>query len=334
MDSLLQQLKKMTVVVADTSDLESIEKWKPQDVTTNPTLITAAAGQKKTQDLLNMALRKAILEAGKGASRDLVLDLATDHLSVEFGAYILKFIYGRVSTELDPRLSYDMQACVEKARRITDLYQMMKIPRDRILIKITSTYEGIKAAEILEREGIHCNLTLLFGLHQAVAAAEARVTLISPFVGRILDWYKMKSGRQSYLPSEDPGVISVTSIYHYLKHFGYQTELMGASFRNIGEITELAGCDLLTISPTLLSELDSTTGVLVKKLSPDVSRQLPIEKIKNPLDATIFEQAHQQNIMAKEKLQEGIKGFTDALLRLQGILSDVWQADASLSAGW
>lgn len=271
--NLLEQLREMTIVVADTGDIQAIETFTPRDATTNPSLITAAAQMPQYQEIVDDTLKKAREELGKGADASEVAKLAFDRLAISFGLKILQIIPGRVSTEVDARLSYDTQATVEKAHYLISQYEAAGIGRDRVLIKIASTWEGIKAAEILEKEGIHCNLTLLFGIHQAIACAEAGATLISPFVGRILDWYKKETGRDSYPSAEDPGVVSVTKIYNYYKKFGYKTEVMGASFRNIGEITELAGCDLLTISPALLDELRSTE----EDLPPQV-RSLPCHK--------------------------------------------------------
>ena len=250
--NLLEQLGRMTVVVADTGDLHSIEKFQPRDATTNPSLITAAAQMPEYTDVVDAALRWAEGEA-KSADEHKVVGLAVDRLAVEFGLRILQIVPGRVSTEVDARLSYDTRASVEKGRYLIAQYEAAGASRERVLIKIAATWEGIRAAEILEAEGIHCNLTLLFGMHQAIACAEAGVTLISPFVGRILDWYKRAEGRDSYPQAEDPGVVSVTRIYNYFKHHGHRTEVMGASFRNLGEITELAGCDLLTIAPNFLA---------------------------------------------------------------------------------
>src|SRR5580658_6675417 len=260
MATILEQLRKMTVVVADTGDIESIEQFKPRDSTTNPSLITAAAEMPKYKEIVDGTLLQARKQLGDSADPKKVASLAFDHLAVEFGKRILKIIPGRVSTEVDARLSFDTEASIAKGREIIDQYDSAGIGRNRILIKIASTWEGIRAAEVLEKEGIHCNLTLLFGLHQAIACAEAGVTLVSPFVGRILDWYKKDTGRD-YPPAEDPGVHSVRTIYNYFKKFGYKTEVMGASFRNTGEIIELAGCDLLTISPALLADLNSAEGV-------------------------------------------------------------------------
>src|SRR5262245_22822210 len=276
MANLLEQLNQMTVTVADTGDIHSIEKFRPRDATTNPSLITAAAQMKEYADVVKEGLRWAEREAGPNANVEKVVKLALDRLAVEFGLRILKVVPGRVSTEVDARLSYNTQASIEKGRYLISQYKAAGIGPERVLIKIAWTAERFKAAEVLEKEGIHCNLTLLFGMHQAVACAEAGVTLISPFVGRILDWYKKAEKRDSYPPAEDPGVVSVTTIYNYYKKFGYKTEVMGASFRNKGEITELAGCDLLTISPNLLGELAASTDPLTRKLDPAVAAGLDL----------------------------------------------------------
>src|SRR5580698_2403783 len=318
MANLLDQLKTMTVVVCDTGDIQSIEHFTPRDATTNPSLITAAAEMPKYKSIVDGTLLEARKQLGDHASPEKVAALAFDHLAVEFGKRILKIVPKRVSTEVDARLSFDTNASVAKGREIIAQYEAAGIPRERILIKIASTWEGIKAGEILEKEGIHCNLTLLFGLHQAVACAEAGVTLISPFVGRILDWYKKDTGRD-YAPADDPGVHSVRTIYNYFKKFGYKTEVMGASFRNTGEITELAGCDLLTISPALLAELNSTQGVLVRKLDPAQAKSLSIEKI--PMDRATFDRMHAADRMANDKLKEGIAGFSKALEHLETLLA-------------
>ncbi|MFN5953765.1 MAG: transaldolase [Dolichospermum sp.] len=318
--NLLEALRAVTVVVADTGDIQAIEKFTPQDATTNPSLITAAAQMPEYQDIVDQTLLKAKKDAGVGASQAQVVSLAFDRLAVSFGLKILQIIPGRVSTEVDARLSFDTNATVAKARDLIGQYQAAGVAKERVLIKIAATWEGIKAAEILEKEGIHCNLTLLFGLHQAIACAEAGVTLISPFVGRILDWYKKDTGRDSYPPAEDPGVLSVTTIYNYFKKFGYQTEVMGASFRNMGEITELAGCDLLTISPGLLAELQNTVGELPRKLDPAKVADLSIEKIS--IDKATFEQMHNGDRMASDKLAEGIDGFTKALISLEQLLAE------------
>ncbi|MDJ0681821.1 MAG: transaldolase [Xenococcaceae cyanobacterium MO_167.B52] len=318
--NLLEQLKAVTVVVADTGDIQAIETFTPRDATTNPSLITAAAQMPQYQEIVDDTLKQARADLGKDASTSEVVTLAFDRLAVAFGLKILAIIPGRVSTEVDARLSYDTEATLEKARYLISQYEAAGISRDRILIKIASTWEGIKAAEILEQEGIHCNLTLLFGIHQAVACAEAQVTLISPFVGRILDWYKKDTGRDSYPPAEDPGVLSVTKIYNYYKKFGYKTEVMGASFRNIGEITELAGCDLLTISPKLLEQLQSTEAELPRKLAPESAATADITKIE--MDKATFEKMHSEDRMASEKLAEGIQGFTKALIALEKLLTE------------
>ncbi|MCE9575800.1 MAG: transaldolase [Deltaproteobacteria bacterium] len=314
MANLLEQLTSMTVVVADTGDLHSIKKFTPRDATTNPSLITAAAQMPEYAEVVDGALAWATEHAAGDASK--VLGLALDRLSVEFGLRILDLVPGRVSTEVDARLSFDTAATIAKGRYLISLYEAAGASRDRVLIKIASTWEGIRAAEVLEREGIHCNLTLLFGMHQAIACAEAGVTLISPFVGRILDWYKKAEGKDSYAPAEDPGVKSVTAIYAYFKQYGYKTEIMGASFRNVGEIIELAGCDLLTIAPTLLAELQGTEGTLARKLDP--AHVHAIEK--RPMDEAAFRAAHEVDRMANDKLAEGIAGFSKALVTLEQLL--------------
>ncbi len=318
--SLLSQLKEMTVVVADTGDIAAIEEFTPQDTTTNPSLITAAAGLPQYQSIVDDTLQQAKTTLGAEASDQDVAKEAFKHLAVAFGKKILEIVPGRVSTEVDARLSYDTEATLATARELIAEYEAAGIGRDRILIKIASTWEGIKAAEILEKEGIHCNLTLLFGLHQAIACAEAKVTLISPFVGRILDWYKKDTGRDSYPPSEDPGVLSVTEIYNYYKKFGYQTEIMGASFRNLDEIKELAGIDLLTISPSLLKPLAETDGELPRKLNPEDAKGLEIEKLS--IDKATFDKMHEADRMANDKLAEGIEGFSKALEQLEQLLVD------------
>ncbi|MEM6596984.1 MAG: transaldolase [Cyanobacteria bacterium P01_C01_bin.69] len=318
--SLLDQLKTMTTVVADTGDIGAIEQFTPQDATTNPSLITAAAKLPQYQSIVDDTLTQAKQTLGGGASDQDVAKEAFKHLAVAFGKKILEIIPGRVSTEVDARLSYDTEATLKTAREIIGEYEAAGVSRDRILIKIASTWEGIKAAEILEQEGIHCNLTLLFGLHQAAACADAKVTLISPFVGRILDWYKADTGRDSYPPSEDPGVLSVTEIYNYYKKFDYETEIMGASFRNVDEIKELAGVDLLTISPKLLKPLSETDGELPRKLKPEDAKASDIEKLS--VDKAKFDEMHESDRMANDKLDEGIKGFTKALEELEQLLVD------------
>lgn len=316
--SLLEQLKDVTVVVADTGDLNSIKQFLPRDATTNPSLITAAAAMPEYSPVVDEALAWATRESGKGATTRTVVANAIDRLSVEFGMRILQVVPGRVSTEVDARLSYDVEGSIAKARKLMAQYEAAGVKRDRILIKLASTWEGIRAAEVLEKEGIHCNLTLLFGMAQAVACADAKVTLISPFVGRILDWFKKSTGKD-YAPHEDPGVVSVTAVYNHYKKFGHKTEVMGASFRNIGEITELAGCDLLTISPALLKELASKTGPLPRKLDPAAAAGLPLERIT--LNEASFRSMLAADKMASEKLTEGIQGFTKALEQLEAALA-------------
>jgi len=318
MATLLEQLRTMTVVVSDTGDIEAIEKFRPRDATTNPSLITAAAEMPKYAPIVDETLLKARKELGDHAEPAKVANLAFERLAVEFGKRILQIVPKRVSTEVDARLSYDTQATVEKGRSIIAQYESAGVSRERILIKIASTWEGIRAAEVLEKEGIHCNLTLLFGLHQAIACAEAGATLISPFVGRILDWYKKDTGKE-YAAAEDPGVLSVHAIYNYYKKYGYKTEVMGASFRSIGEITELAGCDLLTISPALLAQLDSTEGELPRKLDPEAAKTMDIPKLN--MDRATFDKMHAADRMATDKLSEGIAGFSKALEHLEAVLA-------------
>src|ERR1700728_2560117 len=285
----LEQLRSMTTVVSDTGDFNAIKEFKPQDATTNPSLIAAAAQMPEYSDIVEAALKDARTQLGESADEKKVANLAFKQLAVEFGKRILKIVPGRVSTEVDARLSYDTQKSIETAHEIIASYEKAGVSRERILIKLASTWEGVQAAEQLEKEGIHCNMTLLFGLHQAIAAAEAKVTLISPFVGRILDWYKKDTGKD-YKGADDPRVKSVTKIYNYFKHFGYKTVVMGASFRNIGEITELAGSDLLTISPQLLAELDKTQGDLPRKLDPEKAKAMDIQRI--PMDRATFDRMH------------------------------------------
>ena len=286
MTSKLEQLKQYTTVVADTGDLDAISRLKPVDATTNPSLLLKAAALPRYAELLDQAVA--------GCAGD--LGLACDRFGVAVGQEILKVIPGRISTEVDARLSFDTQATLRRAERLIGLYEQAGIGRERVLIKIASTWEGIQAAAELEKEGIHCNLTLLFGMHQAVACAEAGVTLISPFVGRILDWFKKETGRAEYAPAEDPGVVSVTQIYTYYKKFGYRTEVMGASFRNVGEITELAGCDLLTIAPSLLAELQAATGDLPRKLDAAACAEQSVERMA--MDQEIFARLHAADRMS------------------------------------
>ena len=316
--SVLDQLRGMTVVVADTGDFQAIRKFTPRDATTNPSLIAAAAQMPEYQDVVDETLMSARKSLGTSAKDAAVIALAFDRLAITFGLRILEIIKGRVSTEVDARLSFDTEATIQKGREIIAEYESKGIARQRVLIKIASTWEGIRAAETLEKEGIHCNLTLLFGIHQAIACAEAKITLISPFVGRILDWYKKDTGKE-YTSQEDPGVLSVTRIYNYYKKFGHTTEVMGASFRNLGEIMELAGCDLLTISPNLLKELESSDAPLTRKLDPTAaaaSADTPIA-----MDKATFDRMHQEDRMASDKLAEGIQGFTKALENTEALLA-------------
>lgn len=311
----LTQLKSYTTVVADTGDFASIKAFEPQDATTNPTLILKAV----QMDAYSHLLEKAAEEAeASGLHGDALIDRIIDHLLVLFGQEILKIIPGRVSTEVDARLSFDTEGTVSKAREIIRLYKEKGVDPKRVLIKIASTWEGLQAARVLEDEGIHCNLTLLFSLVQAIEAAEGRITLISPFVGRILDWYKEKTKRD-YSSNEDPGVQSVTQIYHYLKHYGYKTQVMGASFRNIGEIRELAGCDLLTISPNLLEELKKSTEPLEQKLNEAWARKEPIKRIE--LDEKTFRWHMNADPMATAKLAEGIRNFAADTEKLADIIA-------------
>ena len=317
MNSILEQLSLMTVVVADTGDIDAIKKFKPRDATTNPSLILAAAKNPNYIKLIDQSLENSNKLFSTNFSKKEFVTEAIDQVSVRFGREILKIISGRVSTEVDARLSFDIKATVEKARKIINLYKDYGISKDRILIKIASTWEGIKAAEILEKEGIKCNLTLLFNFCQAVACANANVTLISPFVGRILDWHKAKTGKTEYSGKEDPGVISVTKIFNYFKEKGYTTEVMGASFRNVDEIKELAGCDLLTISPKLLNELDKEFGELPKKLDKNSLMQNSPEYFYEEKD---FRLNMLEDQMASEKLSEGITGFSKAIEELEDLL--------------
>jgi transaldolase len=317
MASFLEQLRQYTIVVADTGDINAIHQFKPQDSTTNPSLIAAAAEKPEYAPIVDGVLKQARKDAGPNASDKDVATQAFKSLAVAFGKKILEIVPGRVSTEVDARLSYDTDKSIAAAHDIISQYDKAGISRDRVLIKLASTWEGIRAAEILEKEGIHCNMTLLFGLHQAVAAAEAHVTLISPFVGRILDWYKKDTGKD-YVGADDPGVQSVTTIYNYYKKFGYKTVVMGASFRNSGEIKELAGCDLLTIAPKLLQELDSNEGVLPRKLDPANAQKMDIKKLT--MDKATFDKMHAADRMAHDKLKEGIEGFSKALEELETML--------------
>ena len=304
MNDQLSNLRTHSIIVADTGDFASIRKYQPRDATTNPSLLYAAAQMPEYSELVERTLAEA---SKRGTNKAETLGLSMDLLAIAFGLEILKIVSHRVSTEVDARLSFDTEATISKARWLISEYEKHGINRNRILIKIASTWEGIRAAEQLEQEGIHCNLTLLFSLAQAVACAEANAQLISPFVGRILDWHKASTGRDSYPPSEDPGVVSVTNIYHYYRKFGYQTEVMGASFRNTDEILELAGCDLLTIGPGLLGKLQSTNGDVTKKLDPESASSATIHRIQ--VDEASFRWHMNEDAMATEKLAEGIRKF-------------------------
>jgi transaldolase len=314
--NLLEQLKQYTQVVADTGDFESIARYKPIDATTNPSLLYTASQKKEYEHLLDKAVSYG---RKKGTSFETRLTESLDILAVYFGIEILKIVPRRVSTEVDARLSFDVGGSISKARKIIGIYEENGISREKILIKLASTWEGIKAAELLEKEGIHCNLTLLFSKAQAIACAEAKVQLISPFVGRIYDWHKKNLGVDSIPSQDDPGVHSVIYIYNYYKKFGYQTEVMGASFRNIGEIIELAGCDLLTIAPGLLSELEENHDVLQRKLEPHKAILSDVQQIQ--LDEISFRWMHNEDAMAVEKLSEGIRKFTEDLIKLEKFIA-------------
>jgi transaldolase len=311
----LDQLKQFTTVVADTGDFESIRQFSPQDATTNPSLIYKAVTQPEYAPLLDQAVSER-----KGADlprEELIGDIIDDLLTI-FGQKILQIVPGRVSTEVDARLSFDTPATIEKARKLIGLYAQRGVAKERVLIKIASTWEGIRAAEELHKEGINCNLTLLFSLPQAIACAEARVRLISPFVGRIYDWYKAKTGKE-YTGADDPGVQSVRTIYNYFKKFGYETQVMGASFRNTSQIRELAGCDLLTISPELLAELQGSEGALTRRLSVEEAKASDLTKV--PLDEKAFRWMLNEDAMGTEKLAEGIRKFTEDIIKLEGLIA-------------
>ena len=314
MTTQLDSLRNMTVVVADTGDIDAIKKYQPQDATTNPSLILSASALPQYAPLIDEAIAYAKAQSADKAQQ--LID-AEDKLAVNIGLEILNIVPGRISTEVDARLSYDTQATVEKARKLIALYNAAGISNDRILIKIASTWQGIRAAEILEKEGINCNLTLLFSEAQARACAEAGVYLITPFVGRILDWYKANTDKKEYAPVEDPGVISVTKIYNYYKEYGYKTVVMGASFRNVGEIIELAGCDRLTIAPALLKELQENSTALVRKL--DYKGEMKAKP--QPLTEAEFYWQHNSDAMAVEKLAEGIRKFAVDQEKLEAMLS-------------
>ncbi len=311
----LDQLKAFTTVVADTGDFASIKKYSPQDATTNPTLIYKAVQLDEYKPLLERAI--ADNKSSTLSGSDLVKTIIDD-LLIQFGREILQIVPGRVSTEVDARLSFDTSATIEKARYLIGLYEKQGISRERVLIKIASTWEGAKAAEVVQKEGINCNLTLMFSLGQAIACADAGVRLISPFVGRIYDYYKATTGKE-YHGAEDPGVLSVNGIYNYYKKFGYETQVMGASFRNLGQITELAGCDLLTISPELLSELQSTEGPLTCKLSAEAAKEMDIERLH--VDEKLYRWLLNEDAMATDKLADGIRKFAADIVKLEGIIA-------------
>lgn len=309
MPSQLEALKKHSVIVADTGDIDAVARWRPQDATTNPSLLLAAAQDARYRHLVEDALARA---HGKA-------DAAMERLFVNFGREILKHIAGRVSTEVDASLSFDTEGTLAKARRLIELYAEAGVARERVLIKVASTWEGIRAAERLEREGIHCNLTLLFSFAQAVACAEAGVTLISPFVGRIYDWHKQARKVEDIAIEDDPGVASVARIYNYFKKFGYATQVMGASFRKTGQIVALAGCDLLTIAPDLLEKLAAAEGDAPRKLSPELARELSIERVT--LDQQSYRWQHNQDAMAVEKLSDGIRRFDADARKLEAFVA-------------
>lgn len=313
MTSKLQQLKEFTDVVADTGDIEAIRLYKPLDATTNPSLLYKAAQMPQYQDLLTQSLAAAKGISGSAEQ----IAAACDHLAVGIGLEILKIVPGRISTEVDARLSFDTKASIAKAHHLIDLYQQGGVDKSRVLIKLASTWEGIRAAEVLEKEGINCNLTLLFGFNQAAACADAGAFLISPFVGRILDWYKANTDKKDYTAEEDPGVISVRHIYNYYKQHGYKTVVMGASFRNIGEIEALAGCDRLTISPQLLQALEEDTGVLERRLSPN-NKGEAIAKYQDT--EASFRFGMNDDAMATDKLADGIRNFVKDQINLENLL--------------
>jgi transaldolase len=310
--TLLESLKKYTTVVADTGDIEAIARHRPQDATTNPSLLYHAAQMPAYRHLVEEA---SDLASELGGSQSQMAEEFVDRLFVLFGCEILKVIPGRVSTEVAASLSFDTTATIAKARKLISLYEKQGVSRERILIKVASTWEGIRAAELLEKEGIHCNLTLLFSFAQAVACAEAGVTLISPFVGRIYDWYKKEGGGKEIQPDQDPGVASVARIYNYYKKYDYKTQVMGASFRNVSQIVRLAGCDLLTISPDLLDQLETAEGTLDRKLDPAIAKTSKEERLH--LDEKTFRWMHNEDAMATEKLAEGIRKFNSDARRLQ-----------------
>jgi transaldolase len=316
----LDQLKQMTVVVADTGEFEEIKQYRPTDATTNPSLIFAASSMPEYQPLL-----KDAVSYGKRQGKTLKEQkrLALDKVFVNFGLKILEIVPGRVSTEVDARLSFDVEGSIEMGKTLISLYRAAGIDKERVLIKLASTWEGIQACSRLEKEGIHCNMTLMFSLPQAIGAAHAKATLISPFVGRILDWYKKSEGKDSYPPAEDPGVLSVKEIYNYYKKMDIHTQIMGASFRNTDEILELAGCDLLTIAPKLLMELQKTESPITRKLDPAAAKKIEISKID--LDEKTFRWMLNENPMATEKLAEGIRGFSKDIVKLEKLIEQQLQ---------
>ena len=323
-------LAELSTIVADTGNIDSIRQFQPVDATTNPSLMLAAASDSKFSSLVEKAIQWGVEQSKSGVSSEDIVGLTMDKLAVTFGSEILGIVKGYVSTEVDARLSFDVQGNVERARRLISMYEANGFTRDRVLIKIASTWEGIRAAEILEKEGIKCNLTLLFSFAQAVACAEAGVTLISPFVGRIMDWHKAKTGNTYEDASTDPGVLSVTKIYNYYKEHGYKTVVMGASFRNINEITELAGCDKLTISPKLLEELQKKEGSLERKLNPVAQSELKPQP-ETKMDEKTFRWDHNSDAMATEKLAEGIRSFAADCVKLETmVIEKLTQAGVAL----
>jgi transaldolase len=327
MKNVFDQIKEWSVIVADTGDFESIRKYQPRDATTNPSLILKAAQMDEYQHVVDRALSTAREECGHSSA---LAGTAMDQLAVEFGIEILKIVPNRVSTEVDARLSFNRGSSIEKAHSLLRRYERAGIPRERILIKLASTWEGIKAAEQLRKEGVNCNLTLMFSFVQAVACAEAGVKLISPFVGRILDWHKKASGRDSYPPAEDPGVISVTNIYNYYKRFGYETEVMAASFRNVDEIIELAGCDLMTISPQLLGEMQEKKVVVERKLDPASAKNREMERVS--YDERAFRWELNEDQMATEKLSDGIRLFAADSRKLENFIAQKLESVAAAPA--
>lgn len=332
MSNTLTQLKALTTIVVDSSDLEAVQRFRPIDATTNPSLITAAAKQASNKALIEQAYQQAKQEFAQGnqfsslanlSDQEALIERTIDILTVKFGVEILKYIEGRVSTEVDARLSFDTAATIQKAHELMELYQQFGVVKERVLIKIASTWQGIEAAKQLEQEGIHCNLTLLFGMHQAQACAQAGVTLISPFVGRILDWYKKAENKESYPIDQDPGVLSVRKIYTYYKQHGIRTQVMGASFRSIEQVLALAGCDLLTISPQLLQQLQDASVDVVQHLN--VERAQAATKIERPeLTEAAFTQQLQDDLMASQLLQGGIDGFVVARHQLSELLRQMF----------